>query len=256
MLSQERRKAIRSILEVRRSVRVRELSERLGVSEVTIRKDLAILEEMGYLQRAHGGAVLAESTENRKVLAERETQGAEAKERIAAAAAELIVPGETIFIDSGSTCAALARLLVEQELRVVTNSLQVMLVLADRPGIALHSLGGSYRQEAGSFIGPIAEAALERMQIDLAFLGATGVGEEGRFSSQNSIESQLKRSVIRAAHRSVLLFDASKIGQNAFSVFATLQDLSAVVTDADPNSLSSFAAEDVEIICTEKGVTL
>lgn len=233
MTGLERRHAIISIVKIRTSVRVGELAERLDVSDVTIRKDLSTLEEMGLVERTHGGAILAERSDDRTSLAARRHWNEAAKTAVALAARELISHGETILIDAGSTCANLAEAIRDMELRVVTNSLDVMIALADRPGIVLHSTGGNYRQAGGSFIGPIAEEMIRRMNFDHAFLGTTGLSWSGRFSSQNTIEAQFKRAVITVAKKVVVLCDRSKIGHDAFSVFATAEDVDILIGDID-----------------------
>jgi DeoR/GlpR family transcriptional regulator of sugar metabolism len=184
------------------------------------------------LVRTHGGATLAERFDPHLSLASREITNREAKRRIAAAAADLVRHGETLFLDAGSTCAILADMVADMELRVVTNSLAVMDRLADRSGIALFAVGGSYRHDAGSFIGPWAEETIRTVQLDHAFVGATGLSWEGRLSAQNSIEAQFKRSVIATARSTVALVDESKIGVQAFSVFAEAGDVAALCTDA------------------------
>ncbi|MCG8478073.1 MAG: hypothetical protein MI724_03185, partial [Spirochaetales bacterium] len=98
---------------------------------------------------------------------------------------------------------------------------------------ALFVVGGSYRHDAGSFIGPWADNAIRSVQVDHAFLGATGVSHSGRFSAQNNIESQFKRSVVATARSSIALVDRSKIGVHAFSVFADADEIGVLVTDAD-----------------------
>ncbi len=227
------------------------MADRLDVSEVTLRKDLAILEEMGLLQRTHGGAVLAEQAEENAVLSARREVRAESKVAIARAAQRLVSHGETILIDSGSTCAALATAVAEMDLRVVTNSLDALIILAGRPGIALHATGGSYRESGGSFIGPDAEEVISRMQFDHAFIGVTGVSEDGRFSSQNSIEAQFKREAIAAARNVVILADADKIGKHAFSVFATLREVDILVTESESPLLSVFREKGLDVIIAE-----
>ncbi|MFW6250281.1 MAG: DeoR/GlpR family DNA-binding transcription regulator [Alkalispirochaetaceae bacterium] len=251
MTGVERRQAIAAILKKRSSIRVSEMADRLDVSEVTLRKDLAVLEEMGLLQRTHGGAVLAEQAEENAVLSARRELRRESKNAIARAARGLINHGETIFIDSGSTCAALAEAVAEMDLRVVTNSLDVLVILAGKSGIALHAAGGSYRHNGGSFIGPEAEEVISRMQFDHAFLGVTGVSEEGRFSSQNSIEAQFKRQAIAAARNVVVLADADKIGKHAFSVFAGLEEVDILVTDSESPLLSGFREKGLDVIVAE-----
>lgn len=248
MTATERRQAIRAILNVRDSVRVVELSERLHVSEVTIRKDIVILEEQGYLQRTHGAVVPAERFDPRFSLSARKDANTGSKAAIAAGAREILHHGETVYIDSGSTCAAFASTIAEMELRVVTNSLDVLTLLADRASISLMALGGSYRHDAGSFIGPWTNLTLAQVQVDHAFLGASGVSLEGRFSAQNSIEAEVKRHAIASARTVVVLVDRRKIGVQAFSVFAEPQEIGVLVTDADEEECRRFESFGIHVI--------
>ncbi len=253
MTGRERRQTITTILKKRGSLRVTEMSQRLEVSEVTLRKDLATLEEMGVLERTHGGAVLADQTDVGGLLSTRKRSASEAKLSIAHAAKKLLTHGETIFIDSGSTCAELARLIADMDLSVVSNALDVLVLLADRPGIALHATGGAFRHHAGSFIGPDAEEIVSRMHFDHAFVGATGVALDGRLSSQNSIEAQLKRRVVAAASTSVILADSSKFGRNAFSEFSTMSDIDILITDSgtDSETVAALRADGVDVLVAE-----
>lgn len=247
-MSSERRQAILTILKVRDSIRVAELRERLGVSEVTIRKDLAFLEDQGFLTRTHGGAVPAERSDPRLSVVARARTSQEEKAAIARAARELIQHGETIFLDSGTTTAALAELITEMELRVVTNNVRVLNTLIDRSGIALFMIGGSYRHDSGSFIGPWAEENLRRVHLDHAFMGATGISRDGRFSARNSIEAGTKRAAIAAARTAVVLADRTKLGIQAFSIFAEARDVSVLVTDADRESCAPLEALGIHVI--------
>jgi DeoR/GlpR family transcriptional regulator of sugar metabolism len=239
---------ILQILQARKRISVSDLTSRLNVSDVTIRKDLALLEDMGLLTRTRGGAVLAEDRERRQALVARRRRNIEAKTAIAASAAALVGEGETVYIDSGSTCALLSERLYDRTLRVVTNSIDAINTLLDTPSVALFSVGGSYRKEAGSFIGPQAVATLSGMHIDIAFIGASGFSTEGVFSSQNTIESELKRQVISRANRAVVLADKSKFGRTAFSVFASVANVDLVITDAEPGELPALDALEVEVL--------
>lgn len=252
MTSSERRQAVLAILNARDRVRVAELATRLEVSDVTIRKDLALLEEQGYLKRTHGGAVPAERFDPSRALPARKGRNTLAKERLADHARELVSHGETVFIDSGSTCSALAKRLTEMELRVVTNSLEVLGILADQPNISLHVVGGSYRHDQGSFIGPWALGSLETVQFDHAFLGTAGISWEGRFSSENSLESQVKRAAIGVARTSIVVADASKIGVQAFSVFAGPGEITTLVTDATDEQCHALEATGLYVIQVSK----
>lgn len=228
---QDRHEDILRILELRERVSVAELTERLGVSEVTVRKDLSLLEEHGHLVRTRGGARLAQDRARLEPIERRLSARPTVKEAIAAAAAGLVREGETIYLDSGSTCLAIARLVRQMDLRVVSNSLDVLEELADAPSIVLHATGGTFRRDARSYIGPLAVDAVRRFHFDRAFLGTSGLTVEGVFSSQNAIESDVKRAVIAQAARSIVVSDSSKIGQAAFSIFARPQDVHMVVTD-------------------------
>lgn len=233
-MQNERHNEIMRIISLRKRVSVTELTARLGVSEVTIRKDLSFLEDVGYLVRTRGGATLAEDWEHHRVLGVRRAENIPAKEAIASAAVELVQEGDTVYIDSGSTCALFARRLAEMSLRVVTNSIDAVLELGEAPEVALHSVGGSYRKEAGSFIGPAAVQTLSGYNIDVAFLGTTGFSRSGEFSAQNLIEAELKKAVIQRARRVVVLADHTKFGTEAFAVFARLEDIDLVVMDDFP----------------------
>ncbi len=245
----ERHDDILKILGLRKNINVSELTKRLNVSEVTIRKDLSFLEDMGYLMRTRGGALLAEERDIKLSLKERSKENPGIKKKIALKAREFLHEGETIYLDAGSTCRELARCIKDMNLRVVTNSIDVIFELADAPGIALYSVGGSYRKEAGSFIGPMSIDALGNFQFDTAFLGTSGFSIEGVFSSQNIIESQIKKSVLSKSKRTVVLADSSKYGRCAFSVFARSEDVDAVIIDRGGGALQEELEKlNIEII--------
>jgi DeoR family transcriptional regulator of aga operon len=248
ILQNERYEAILTILNRLKKVSVQELTQRLGVSEVTVRKDLSFLEDRGKLVRVRGGAVLAEDQGHLRTIALRQAEHTAEKRSIARKARELIRPGETIFIDAGSTCAALAREIWDMELRVVTNSLDAILELIDSAGISLFSTGGSFRPEARSFIGPGALETIRAIQIETCFMGTTGFSQDGVFSSQNAIESQLKSTVIQASRRVVMLADHSKYGTTAFSVFARAGDIDVLVMDSGAADRKAIAALGMELL--------
>jgi len=199
----DRHEDILRILELRERVSVAELTDRLGVSEVTVRKDLSLLEEHGHLVRTRGGARLAQDRARLEPIERRLEARPDAKDAIGRYAARLVREGETLFLDSGSTCLALARAVRRMDLRVVTNSLDVLNVLADSPSIVLHAITARF----------------------------TSLSLEGVFSAQNAIESDVKRAVIAQAARTIVLTDASKIGQAAFSIFARPEQVQMVVTN-------------------------
>lgn len=225
-----------------------ELAERLGVSEVTIRKDLAELEAATLLQRTRGGAVLAQDFASPNTIGHRRGRAVSAKEAMARETAQLVGEGETVFLDAGSSCAAVARALQGRGVNIVTNSLEVLDTLAGEERAGVYSLGGRLRPEAGSFVGPATVATMEEMHFDLAILGTTGFSREGELSSQNHFESEVKRAALARATRRVVLADSGKLGTQAFSVFARCSDLDLLVTDAHPDDYPFLDGLGVEIL--------
>ena len=235
-----------------RSVSVQDLTERTGVSEVTIRKDLTILEEMGLVVRTHGGAQLAEDVTVMRDLESRSGDHVSEKKQIASLAAQLISGGDTIYLDSGSTCALLAEQIVGMSLRVVTNSIAVMNALVGAHGITLFSIGGSYRREAGSFVGPLALENVKEFQIETCFVGATGVSGRGVFSSQNILESQLKSEILNISRRRIVLADTSKFRTAAFSIFARTGDVDVIIAEHDFEAAASLRELGIEVLLADQ----
>ena len=231
-----------------REVSVQALTERFGVSEATIRKDLTLLEEMGYLVRTHGGALLAEDRKREAPLASRQDKHLREKLAIAAKAREFVREEDTIYLDSGSTCVYLARALRDMNLRVICHSLGVYEELKDSPSVSLFSLGGSYRKDAESFIGPLAVENLKHFQIETCFIGATSFNERGVFASQNIIEAQLKAEALKACKRRIIVADHSKYQSFGFSVFARPGDLDVLITDAGFKDAEKLAEIGIEVV--------
>jgi len=237
-----------NLLQNRRQVSVAELTERLKVSQVTIRKDLAHLEERGFIFRSHGGARLAEATTATPSVGERKDSHADEKKRIAAKAMELIQHGDAICMDAGSTNIFLAEKIVHLPIKVITNSLVIMQLLADSQDVTLTSLGGNYRKEGGSFIGPITVDAVDQLQFDIAFVGTRAITPGGEFLTQNTIEGKVKNRMLQAAKRKVILADSSKLNANGFSKFAKADLIDVLITDSGFNMVEEFQDLGIEVI--------
>jgi DeoR/GlpR family transcriptional regulator of sugar metabolism len=246
----DRHNKILKTVELLRTVSVQELKDRLDVSEVTIRKDLSFLEDQGLILRTHGGARLAQDINRMHTLNVRERENPRLKKMIASRAALLISESDTIFLDSGSTCQALAENLRDdgRSVRVITNALPIMNILANSESISLYTIGGSFRREAGSFVGPLSLANLADYQIETGFIGATGFTDEGVFSSQNIIESQLKKQVLASSRRRVILADSTKANVQAFSVFARPSDVDLLITDTGYSDQADLKALGLEVL--------
>jgi DeoR/GlpR family transcriptional regulator of sugar metabolism len=221
--------------EVRRTgaVRVSELVERLGVSDMTVRRDLDVLAARGLVDKVYGGAT---SVEGRSV----DEPGFEAKsvrqlpekEAIARHAASLVRPGTAIGLSAGTTTWTLARFLADvPDLTVVTNSIQVADVLRQGRSDRTVVLTGGVRTPSDALVGPVAVQALRTLHLDVVFLGVHGVAERSGFTTPNLNESETNRAFVEAGGRLVVLADHTKWGVVGISTIAALDEADVVVVD-------------------------
>ncbi len=228
----DRRSKILAYLKDVRRASTRTLSMEFGVSEVTIRNDLALLERDGALQRSHGGAEIRAALQDELSFADRRHLHMHEKQKLARAAARLVRKGETILLDNSTSAYQLAQLLVDKtDLRVVTNGFPVAASLAHCSGIEVVLLGGILRHDTASLVGPFAPQMLESLHADCAFVGAGGLSIARGLTDADVREVEVKRAMVHAADRLVALVDASKFGREAFLTFAALDDLDTLVTD-------------------------
>lgn len=216
MLPAERHRRILERLESGTSASTAELIDLLGVTAMTVWRDLRLLEEQGMLTRVRGGAMRAEVREepqfNAKLMKHRA-----AKEKMAARAArDFVKPGDTIILEGGTTIVTLASRLIHPGLNIMTNSLQVIHNLSGiRQRHAIHCCGGLLRERSGTFVGRQAESYFPRRRAATFFMSATGIDETSGVTDPNPQEIEVKRAMARAAKRVVLLADASKTGQTS-----------------------------------------
>lgn len=233
-LSPERRRdQILAYLSSRDRSSVGELSQVLGVSEVTVRKDLDALEAQGMLTRIHGGAVASGRGRLELFFSAREQEHIEEKRRIAQAAAGLIQSGQRIFLDASTTALQVARLIKDREdLIVVTNGLYTALELNFSSGITTIVIGGTMRRRSSSLVGSINFNTLQRLRVDLGLFGARGVTAQDGLMEGDIDEAQLKQQLVSAARLVVGIVDSSKFGVSAFSAFALPHEIDRIITDA------------------------
>lgn len=228
-----RQQEILERLEQQGRVEVAALAQALGVSEVTVRKDLQELESLSLLKRVHGGAVLAHRSKYNLSLGDKIGKESAAKLAIAREALKLIHDGDTLILDAGSTTLALARLLLGrfQGLTIITNSLPIIAELSRSGRFELISLGGMVRLHSLAMIGPLTVASLKRLHADRAFLGATGVTLERGLCTPNIIEAETKAAMVAAATERVALVDHSKIGEASLAPFASWEEIHHLISD-------------------------
>jgi DeoR family fructose operon transcriptional repressor len=251
--AEERQHAIAGLVSNRGRVAVTAVAERFGVTTETVRRDLAVLERAGLLRRVHGGAVPAGAlTVVEPALVERDGTQTEAKRRIAAAALALVPEsGGSLLLDGGSSTAVLAELLpADRHLVAATNSVPIATRLAGAPGITLHVLGGRVRGVTQAAVGDSTLAALAVLRVDVVFLGANGVSTGHGFSTPDEAEAAVKRAMVRAGQRVVVLADSSKLGREHLVRFAAVEDVDVLVTDdgADPDLVAELEQRGVEVL--------
>ncbi|GIJ73928.1 DeoR family transcriptional regulator [Virgisporangium ochraceum] len=206
-----------------------EAAAALGVSEMTIRRDLRQLAAQGLVNRVAGGASGAPPATGAP-FEQRSDAAAGEKAAVARAAVALVPPGSVVALDAGTTVAALAGLL-PGGLTVVTHSVPVITTCVGRDDVELIALGGAYHASTRSFTGPITRAGLDDLAVDVAVLSATAAGPDGVYSA-NASDAETKRAMARIAGRVVLLLDHGKIGARAPMRFLDLGAVDVVVTDA------------------------
>jgi len=217
-------------------VTVDELSKNFNVSQITIRSDLQLLHEDGKIIRTHGGALKISGSSFDLPLSVKETRHHEEKYLIGKAALELIKDGETIIIDSGSTTVELAKQIVEKpfkSLTVITNALNVAMVLSHQSHIQVVMLGGTLRKMSYSMVGPLAEETLGQLYADRLFLGVDGFDIDYGLTTPDILEARLNRKMIEVSKDIILLTDSSKFGRRSLSFIANLDMINIVVTDSN-----------------------
>ncbi len=243
--SQRRQKISAMVREVG-SVQVAPLAERFGVSMQTIRKDLHFLAERGVAERSYGGAISADAV-NFTAEAPVETKRAfhtEEKARIGAMAARMVRSGDSIVLDSGTTTLEIARQLPDDDsITVLTNDLEILIVLARKERINAVMLGGTLRRRNRSFYGAKTVAALNELHVDKLFLGVDGFDVERGITTHFEPEALLNRTMVGAARQVIAVTDQSKFGRVCLHRIIHVTEIDDLVTDAEPPETIRAAAE-------------
>ncbi|MFC0606008.1 DeoR/GlpR family DNA-binding transcription regulator [Winogradskyella pulchriflava] len=223
---------------------VLDLCEILGVSAVTIRKDLKFLEQKGLLYRTHGGASLDNPYINERTVIDKEKISVEEKNGIAQMAASRIVENDSIMIASGTTVQALSKFVQpKNKLTVITSSLNVVMHLIHDKNIEILQLGGYIRHSSASVIGNYAEYILKNISCSKLFLGADGIDLEYGLSTTNLEEAELNKKMLKAAQKIIVLADSSKFGKKSFARICDLSRVHEIITD---NGVSSSIRKKLE----------
>jgi len=251
MLGEARRAKILRWLQEEGSARVRTLSGAFDVSEVTLRQDLEKLEADGHIVREHGGAFLKSMTQQVRAMALQHREHMEAKQRIGRAAAALVGDGETIILDSGSTTTEVAAQLIgRRDMTVITNALNIALLLGAEPGFDVHMTGGHFKAPTLSLSGERSADYCRGLFVQKLFLATAAIDLEAGLTYPALSDIPVKRAMIEAAEKVILVADSSKIGARAFSALGGIDLVHLLVTDdaVTPEDRAAIEAAGVEIL--------
>lgn len=242
MTNKQRTDLIERFIREHKYADLRAMAVRFGGSLSTVRRALDQLESRGVVRRHHGGASLVETdavSQEYDFIA-RDQRNPEEKFAIASLVAEQVQPGMTVILDGGSTTYAVARLLVEKRLQVITNSLPVASLFSEIGSVETIVTGGSIYSRLGVLLGPLCEQSFEQTHADLAILGGAGITESGVWN-HNALIVAAQRKMIAAAERTVFALDNSKFGRKALSLTTPFDARFSIVTDTRPSAAVSRA---------------
>ena len=257
MVNMQRRNIIKQHILSHGSASAAELAKIFEVSGETIRRDLAQLENEGYVKRNYGGAVAVD--ELRRIIdgippvQQRKFENAGEKARIALAAANMVHEEMCVYLDAGSTSWSMLRFLNSAKLNVITNSLDIATECSLKEGWNIVVLGGQLSKKSMCMVGPEAEAHIHRINIDVAFLGSSGVSRLRGFSSSDIHEAQLKKKVLSKSYKTVVIADSAKIDRINLYTFATFDDVNCFITTIggiDDDFRAKAEESDMELIET------
>lgn len=236
--AEQRRRALLGLLSRRSRVSTMKMAGHFGVNPMTIRRDLETLEETGAVVRCHGGAMAGSRITFEFAFDERRRRHLSAKRRIGSAAARRITPGDTAFLDTGTTTLEAARALAKLDVRctVVTSSLVIASELWNRGNVELLLVGGRVRRGSPDLIGPSARTVLEGLTAAVALLGSDGI-DPARGSFAEDIETaQVAECMARNARKTIVLADASKLGAAGSARYLHIQQMDELISDRRANS--------------------
>jgi DeoR family fructose operon transcriptional repressor len=231
-LATERRESVRKYILEKGEVQLKELEVKYpNVSSMTLRRDLAYLENEGYIIRTRGGAIPVNRVagNGEDIYSLRAKENIDEKMKVAKKAVELIETGRSIFIDSGTTMMCLAKLLPDDPLSIITSGPNIALeiIKLHKPSVVI--VGGQLSRNTLSTSGITSLNFIRNINIDIAFMATSGFSLESGFTSGNFSECELKKSIIQKARKTIMLMDDRKIDKNMPFTFATLEDIDVLV---------------------------
>ena len=238
----ERRQKIAELVNSKGKVKVTELSELFGISEVSIRTDLADLEAKGLLSRIHGGAVSSYKTYYNMDMQQRLSANRDSKDKIAARVAQMIEDNDTVMLNSGTTTLSIFRRIPQSlNLSIVTNSIAIALEAAAIPSFNVVLLGGSVNSKYQFVYGDNANAQLKGYHADKLILSVDGISAADGFTTYYDLEAELDRLMLTNSATRIVAADSSKLGRTAFKHIAPIADADYIITNADSSTNDDIA---------------
>lgn len=235
MLAIERRNEILAKLQEESKVLVSDLSQYYVVTEETIRRDLEKLEQEGFAKKTYGGAILCDNLNLELPYNVRKRTNVKEKQEIAKLAGGLIKDGDRIMLDSSSTSLYIAKSIKRcKNITVITNSIEILLELADKPDWKVLSTGGLLKEGALSLVGQQAESMIDNYHVDKVIISCKGIDREYGITDSNELDVQIKRHYLKAAKQRILAADSSKFDKISFMKMCDLSEMDVLVTDKRP----------------------
>ena len=236
MLAIERKNEILDKLRTEQRVLVSELAAHYGVTEETIRRDLDKLEKEGFATKTYGGAIWGNSTKTDLSYTIRNKTNVDAKNAIAAIVHAMVVDGDHIMLDDSSTCLYIAKQLKDKKnLTVITNSVEIIMELADVDGWTILSTGGKLKPDSLAFVGQQVQTMLANYHVDKTFLSCKGLDASAGVTDSSDAQALCKQAMIRSAKQSILCLDNSKFDKISFITITELEGLQGVITNEKPS---------------------
>lgn len=231
LVSTERQIMIKNEFLEKKKLSVAELSAKYNVSFETIRRDLRLLENEGFIEKAYGGAVLKQRVHNTADFQMLSSVMVQTKMDMAKLAVQFIKPGDCIYIDFSTTCAHIAALMENIPVTVLTNSLAIVEILSKKDKISLYCCGGAWDPTNYAFLGRTAVENLSRFHLDKSFISTRAVDVSCGLSDKTEAESDLRRQVIQSSYEVFLMVDHTKFDKMTFVKTANINDVDTVITD-------------------------
>ena len=249
MSSQTRRQKILKLLDEIEEADIRLLTEKLAVSEITVRRDLKSLSDDGMLYRTHGGATKVNPHIDVTAYHHKAAVNIKAKDEICRRAAAEIVDGDIIFMDCGSTVFRLCQFIKQKKIKVITNSIPVVNELRDSK-IAVNLIGGEVDNSRQAVHGKIAEEHIARYKANKAFLGIDGISVNGLFAN-SELEAANTLAVASQSSYTYILCNKDKIGKELYFKFAEVSLINCIITNADKTALNGFEQKGINVLTTK-----